>query len=152
MPILLSEPITIAPATKTYDGVWICSFIANFPSNDSGYLRIETKPFSTTTGEIFQVDPEVISTDQIWLMMQEVPEAAIAMNSVISAIIPIKNWIEDRKQKEIEERNKSESPIIEEPIVVEPIIVESLSKSSVPVEIPTPNIFSRFWKWFTSLE
>lgn len=96
MPILLPEPVVINQEIKTYDGVWISSFVANFPSLVDGYLRIETKPFSTKTGEILNIEPTVISSDKLWELLAAVPEAALAMEKVISAIPLIQSWLDNQ--------------------------------------------------------
>lgn len=150
MPILLPEPIIVAPEVKTYDGVWICSFIANFPSTNTGYLRIETKPFSTQIGEIYQTEPEIITTDQIWKLIEEVPQAAIAFNAVITSIPAIKQWIEEQKVQPIPESTPEPTP---EPVVVEPlntskqIIEQPVNEPTNSEEKTTLGFWAKLWLW-----
>lgn len=126
MPILLDSPVVVNTETKVYDGVWITGFVANFPSTTDGYIRIETKPFNTSTGEILNTEPKIISSDKIWKIIDEVPEAQMAMGHIINAIPKIEEWINANKTPVIPEI----IPVVdEEPIVAQSYISKTESKS-----------------------
>lgn len=95
MPILLDTPIVITPEPKTYDGIWFTSIVSNSSPVD-GYFRVESKPYNTTTGEIMPGDCDVFSTSDFWDVVNNVPEAEIAMSAMIEAIPKIKEYIANK--------------------------------------------------------
>jgi len=137
MPILLDTPVVINQETKVFDGIWVTGFVTNFPSVTEGYVRIETKPFCTTTGEILNVEPIVISSDKIWQIINDVPEAKEAMEHIINAIPEIDQWIKNKKNPPV---------VVEENIVPDEVnpdtTIMSISKS---VKQTTWDKFKAFW-------
>lgn len=141
MAILLEEPVVINTETKVFDGVWITAFVATFPSVSDGYIRIETKPFSTTTGEIHQTEPVVISSDKLWKIIQEVPEAAVAMGHILNAIPKIEEWVK-----------KDSTPITDRPNDPEPVVEPLKVKVSDTTPQEDPEAIKRVFDVLNSTE
>lgn len=97
MPIILNQPVVV-PATqeKVFDGLFVTDLMINCDSN-TGTAHISYCPFNTTTGEILKEQQKNIFINDFWKCIQQVPQAATAMSTVLSAVIPIKNWSDINK-------------------------------------------------------
>lgn len=109
MPIPLETPITILPTEpKVFDSVWVTSFVANFPSTieekGQAYLRIETKPYNATTREILNVEPTVITSDDLWNMIHAVPEVQMAFGYILNAIPTIREYVKQATESPTEDQ------------------------------------------------
>lgn len=100
MAIYLDQPVIIEPIPQpeVYPIAWITSFVASFPSPTDGYLRIEQKPYNPTSGKILQTDPIVLSTDQLWTMIEQISSVKVAFDAILNAIPDIHNFIDAQLQ------------------------------------------------------
>lgn len=97
MPIILEQPvIREAVPQKTFDGLFVTNLIINCDSF-SGNAHVTYCPYNTSTGEILKEQKRTIFIDNFWECVQQVPQAANALNHVLSAIVPIKNWSDSNK-------------------------------------------------------
>jgi len=97
MPIILNQPVVV-PATqeKVFDGLFVTNLMINCDSS-FGTAHITYCPYNTSTGEILKEKKGDIFINNFWECVQQVPQAATAMNAVLSAIVPIKNWSDINK-------------------------------------------------------
>ena len=100
MPIANPNPVTV-PSTPevVYPYIWLYNIIVHAPSTTTGRITIETLPYNGDSqaigsGEYIQT----IQTDQLWKAVAEVPEVAQAMQAIIDAVVPLKNWIDLQNQ------------------------------------------------------
>jgi hypothetical protein len=103
------NPVTTEPvASKDFPHLWLYNIRVHAPSVTTGSITIETLPYNSETQEIGSGSNMVaIQTDDLWNAVNEVPEAAQAMGAIFMAIEPLRAWIEEQKQKEI---NNQEEP------------------------------------------
>jgi len=107
MPIDNPNP-TIIPATeaKSFPHLWLYNVICHAPSVSSGRILIETLPYNAETSEIGSGQNMVaISTDKLWEAGSQVPEVASAMEAILNAVNPLRDWI--TQQQEIQETQQS---------------------------------------------
>jgi len=108
-PIPRKEPFVIpARPEETFDSVWLRSINIfapqiNASGNHQGNINIEMLPYDPTNNKIWTTaDNEGIEYINIpsrkngrktfWDAVNEVPEVAIAMNSIIEAIPALRTW------------------------------------------------------------
>jgi len=99
MPILLKDPKTV-PAENTpervFDAHWYSQWIFNLPDPlkpDDWNITVRAKYLESTTGAISEeIDGEIlpgIVSDQLARLIREVPEAKVAFDAVLAAVLPI---------------------------------------------------------------
>ena len=113
MAIPRSSTLTVpAVSEKTFDSLWVrninifCPEI-NASGNTQGNINIELVPYDATSGsesihvgvdmegsEYLNVPNGTNGNKTFWDCVNEVPEVATAMNSIVAAIDPLKTWIE----------------------------------------------------------
>lgn len=83
-----------AVSAKTYDSEWIRNLAIRATGPDDGTIYLETVAYDSTTGEIDNgIVAADIRRDDFWQIVDEVPEAAAAMQAVFAAIPAIRQWI-----------------------------------------------------------
>ena len=97
MPINNDQTITVpevpAVPAKTYPHLWLTEVTFIAEANTTGELNITTLPYNGDTGEIASEGTELISTQDLWGAVQEVPAVAAAMQGIFDAIEPLKAWL-----------------------------------------------------------
>ena len=108
-PIPRDEPFVVpAKPEETFDSVWLRSINIfapqiNASGNDQGSINIEMLPYDSSNDKIWSTsDNEGIQYINIpsrkngrktfWDAVNEVPEVAIAMNSIVEAIPALRTW------------------------------------------------------------
>ncbi len=113
MAISRSSSLTVpAISEKTFDSVWVRSINIHCPQlnaegNNGGQINIELVPYDATKGSeaiYLSLDNEVndyLNVDgthnpdkTFWKCVNDVPEVAKAMEAIVSAVAPLKTWIE----------------------------------------------------------
>jgi hypothetical protein len=113
------EPVVIPPSEpKVYPHLWIETLIINAPTPQTGSLLAELMPFNAETQEVGPSEfKQVISLNNLWQAVQEVPEVAHAFQAILSCVGPVKTWQASQPVPEIISR-----PILTRPITTsEPI-------------------------------
>jgi len=100
MPINNPNPVIIPPTPEiVYPHIWLYNISVHAPTVNSGRITIETLPYNADTQSIGSRDRfQMIETDRLWSAVAEVPEVAIAMQAIIDAVMPLKNWIDAQNQ------------------------------------------------------
>ena len=108
-PIPRDEPFVIpARPEETFDSVWLRSINIYAPEinasgNSQGSINIEMLPYDSSNDKIWStadnegveylnVPSRVNGRKSFWDAVNEVPEVAIAMNSIIEAIPALRTW------------------------------------------------------------
>ncbi len=108
-PIPRNEPFVIpARPEETFDSVWlrrinIYAPEINASGNNQGSINIEMLPYDSTNDKIWttadnegveylNIPSRVNGRKSFWDAVNEVPEVAIAMNSIIEAIPALRTW------------------------------------------------------------
>ena len=108
-PIPRNEPFVIpARPEETFDSVWLRSINIYAPEinasgNNQGNINIEMLPYDSTNDKIWStadnegveylnVPSRTNGRKTFWDAVNEVPEVAIAMNSIIEAIPALRTW------------------------------------------------------------
>ena len=108
-PIPRNEPFVIpARPEETFDSVWlrtinIYSPQINASGNNEGSINIEMLPYDSSNDNIYStadnegveylnIPSRVNGRKSFWDAVNEVPEVAIAMNSIIEAIPALRTW------------------------------------------------------------
>jgi len=95
MPIIPDQPIVVPPVPgETYTEQWIYNLVVHSPAINSGRVQIQLLPFDPTVPKIGPGELlENIETDRLWDAVAEVPEVAAAMQAVLAAVGPLRDWI-----------------------------------------------------------
>ena len=95
MPIIPEQPIVVPPVPgETYTEQWIYNLVVHSPAINSGRVQIQLLPFDPTAPKIGPGELlENIETDRLWDAVAEVPEVAAAMQAVLDAVGPLRDWI-----------------------------------------------------------
>lgn len=108
MPIPSPSPVIIPPniEEKIFNDLWVLGMRVKAPSPTTGSILFEVCPYDSISGEIL---PNLASREYVnlWEAVAEIPEVALAMQSVFDSIPAVLAWIEAKK-------NPPE-PIIEDP-------------------------------------
>ncbi len=100
MPINNDETVVV-PATstpeKTFPHLWLTEVTFKAEENTQGELHLSTVPYNGDTGEIATDGTELISTENLWGAVQEVPQVAIAMQAIFDAVEPLKAWLANQE-------------------------------------------------------
>tara|TARA_R110002020_G_scaffold51418_1_gene145489 strand:- start:93 stop:563 length:471 start_codon:yes stop_codon:yes gene_type:complete len=108
-PIPRNEPFVIpARPEETFDSVWLRSINIYSPQinasgNNEGSINIEMLPYDSSNDNIYStadnegveylnIPSRVNGRKSFWDAVNEVPEVAIAMNSIIEAIPALRTW------------------------------------------------------------
>jgi len=108
-PIPRNEPFVIpARPEETFDSVWLrgINIFApqiNASGNNEGSINIEMLPYDSSNDNIYStadnegveylnIPSRVNGRKSFWDAVNEVPEVAIAMNSIIEAIPALRTW------------------------------------------------------------
>jgi predicted GTPase len=101
MPIIATTPTTRtaqeAVSAKTFSDSWAGRIVIVWPKpSDTGLIRIDLSPYDAATGEVMLTEPgepgESIQVRGISEALAEVPEVAVAMESILAAITAIRDW------------------------------------------------------------
>ena len=100
MPITKDTPVVIpAESEKTLPHTWISQIIIDAKNTSKGYLFIQLVPYNADADE----DPDITLAKDIqlklWDVIENVPEAATAMQSVFDAMPAIEAYY-DAQQAE----------------------------------------------------
>ena len=126
MAIPRKTPFTTPPTPEeTFNSVWVKNINIHCPQtneagNTDGHIQIELVPYSNSEGsesiyagsdsgavEILAVPLPPESPKSFWDAVNEVPEVAAAMNAIITAVAPLRAWIEEQKESFAEEKEES---------------------------------------------
>jgi len=106
-PIPRDEPFVVpAKPEETFDSVWLRSiniYVPNTAEADpmGGSVDIEMIPYDAEGAEYIRVPNRNRELKgPFWQMINEVPEAAIAMNAIIAAIPAIRAWTQEEQPPE----------------------------------------------------
>ena len=115
MPIINPNPVVIPPTPEvTYPHIWLYNVMIHAPSIDTGRITVEALPYNADTQSIASGDyVQRMETDQLWKAVAEVPEVAAAMQAIIDAVVPLKNWIDLQNQPPVV------PDVVEEPVVID---------------------------------
>ena len=103
MKIVNETPVIIPPVEeKTFPDLWIYSINIIAPTTTSGRVQIDLLPYSSDRQEIYPGNHQILSTDDLWSAINEVPEVAQAMGAIFLAIDPLKQWLKNRENPIIE--------------------------------------------------
>jgi hypothetical protein len=105
MPIPIQEPIqTPVIPSKLFDILWIYHLAIHCPTTSRGSVQISCLPMSSSTGDLGSSSLlQTVQTDELFLAVQQVPEVAIAFQSVINAVAPLQAWVNARNNPVIVE-------------------------------------------------
>ena len=102
MPINNDTTVTIPAVTtpeKTYPHLWLTDIHIQASDNTSGIVNIHAAPYNGDTGEVAENGPvDLVSSDNLWGAVQEVPEVALAMQAIFDAVEPLKAWIATQEE------------------------------------------------------
>ena len=126
MAVPRKTPFTVSPTPeKTFNSVWVKNINIHCPQinevgNTDGHITIELVPYDSSEGSesiYISSDTEGIETltvpnapeanKSFWDSVNEVPEVAAAMNAIISAVAPLRTWIEEQKESFEEQKEES---------------------------------------------
>jgi len=110
MPIIPDQPIVVpAVPAETYTEQWIYNLVVHSPAINSGRVQIQLLPFDPTVPKIGPGELlENIETDRLWDAVAEVPEVAAAMQAVLAAVGPLRDWIAAQVEPEPESEPEAE--------------------------------------------
>jgi hypothetical protein len=93
-----NPPITTAAVSaKEFNELWLPSITIKAPSLTAGRITIETIPYNEAEQELGSgQDMVAITTDELWLAVDEVPEVAQAMGAIFASIGPLRDWVAAR--------------------------------------------------------
>jgi hypothetical protein len=123
MPIIPDQPIVVpAVPAETYTEQWIYNLVVHSPAINSGRVQIQLLPFDPTVPKIGPGELlENIESDKLWDAVAEVPEVAAAMQAVLDAVGPLRDWIAAQVESELEpEAELEEEPELEPEAEPEP--------------------------------
>jgi hypothetical protein len=110
MPIIPDQPIVVPPVPgETYTEQWIYNLVVHSPAINSGRVQIQLLPFDPVAPKIGPGELlENIETDRLWDAVAEVPEVAAAMQAVLAAVGPLRDWIAAQVEPEPESEPEAE--------------------------------------------
>ena len=110
--IQADEPVVIpAVEQKTFDAQWIYNLVVHAPTLTTGRVAVELLPYNSQTHELGPGEfIESFTTDKLWQAVAEVPEMAVALGAIISAVPAMKNWIKLQQEKEREANSIEREP------------------------------------------
>lgn len=136
MPIINPNPVVIPPTPEvTYPHIWLYNVMIHAPSVNAGMISVEALPYNADTQALASGNyVQRMQTDQLWKAVAEVPEVEQAMQAILAAVVPLKNWIDLQNQPPVvpEVPVTPEIPVTPEVPVEVPDIVEV---SDTPVEV-----------------
>ena len=96
MPISNPTPTEVAAVpAKTFPHLWIKDLFIRAHTTSAGAVKIELAPYNANTGEIGP-GLSVVSTEELFLAVQQVPEVAAAYAAVLASVEPLRAWVEAR--------------------------------------------------------
>ena len=100
MPIVNPNPVIVPPTPEVvYPHIWLYNIMIHAPTTNTGRITVETLPYNGDTQSIACGKyVQSIRTSDLWKAVAEVPEVAAAMQAIIDAVVPLKNWIDLQNQ------------------------------------------------------
>jgi len=102
MPIDNTTPVVVpamsAVPEKEYDQLWLKSITISAPDQTTGYVSIDSVPYSTLSGAFADADigEDVnIYTDDLWTAVSELSSVAAAMEAIFVATEDLRDWVAD---------------------------------------------------------
>lgn len=96
-----SEPIVIpAVPEKQFPHLWLKDIHINSNSPSEGMIMISSAPYNAETKEVGPGTVKNIMIRDLWAAIENVPEAAIAMQAIIAAIEPLEQWNRDNRARD----------------------------------------------------
>tara|TARA_R110000796_G_scaffold20781_5_gene61691 strand:- start:33555 stop:33971 length:417 start_codon:yes stop_codon:yes gene_type:complete len=96
MPITAKVPFEIAEVSpqpaKTLTDIWLSRIVLDMLSPTQGEARIETNYYDPATGEVADETAGHLFVPDLPLAIQEVPEAAAAVEAIVAAFPAIRDW------------------------------------------------------------
>jgi hypothetical protein len=92
--ILNNEQPIVIPAVeeKQFPHLWLKNIHISSNSPNHGMIMISAAPYSAVTKEVGQGTVKNIMINDLWAAIENVPEAALAMQAIIAAIEPLEEW------------------------------------------------------------
>jgi hypothetical protein len=92
-----NRPIVIpAVPEKQFPHLWLKNIHINSNSPSEGMIIITSVPYNAETKEVGPGIVKNIMIKDLWAAIENVPEAAIAMQAIIAAIGPLEQWNQGR--------------------------------------------------------
>lgn len=88
-----SQPIVIAAIPeKQFPHLWLKNIHISSNSPKEGMIMISSVPYNAETKEVGPGTVKNIMIQDLWSAIENVPEAAAAMQAIIAAIEPLEAW------------------------------------------------------------
>jgi len=88
-----SQPIVIqAIEEKQFPHLWLKNIHIISKSPNHGMIMISSSPYNAETKEVGQGTVKNITITDLWGAVENVPEVALAMQAILSAIEPLEEW------------------------------------------------------------
>ena len=90
--------ITEAVEAKEFNELWLTNISIHAPSLTAGRITIESIPYNEAEQDLGSgKDMVAITTNELWLAVEEVPEIAQAMGAIFAAVGPLRDWVAARE-------------------------------------------------------
>jgi hypothetical protein len=97
MKINAETPVITPPQEpKQYPHLWIRSLELVAEDLETASLSATFCPYNADTQELMSEKQERFATNQLWLLIKEVPEAAEAYAAIAASVPAIRAWIKAR--------------------------------------------------------
>ena len=104
-----NQPIVIqAVEEKQFPHLWLKNIHINTNSPSEGMIMITSVPYNDETKEVGPGVVKNIMITDLWSAIENVPEAAAAMQAIIAAIEPLEAW---NQQQNLQSRRNLERVI-----------------------------------------
>ena len=92
--ILNNEQPIVIPAVKEkqFPHLWLKNIHISSNSPNHGIIMISAAPYNAQTKEVGQGIAKNIMIEDLWEAIENVPEAALAMQAILAAIGPLEEW------------------------------------------------------------
>lgn len=92
------QPTLVPPQEgKTYPHLWVSNLEIVADDTQTGALSATFSPYNADTGDILNNKSERFATNDLWLLVGEVPEAANAMKAIAESVPAIRAWIKSKQ-------------------------------------------------------
>ena len=125
--------VTPSVTEKTFEDQWIYNLSVMVPTTNSGRISIELLPYNSQTREIcLGSGMEIVTTDNLWDAVQDVPEVQAAMSIILSAVPALRSWVHQRNLA----ANQPPPPVVVDELEADE--VESRNQPPLVIDEPAP--------------
>lgn len=125
--------VTPSVTEKTFEDQWIYNLSVMVPTTNSGRISIELLPYNSQTREIcLGSGMEIVTTDNLWDAVQDVPEVQAAMSIILSAVPALRSWVHQRNLV----ANQPPPPVVVDELEADE--VESRNQPPLVIDEPAP--------------